>query len=68
MNDPVELDRNFVEAMIGKLEEAYEAEGQFKDTKISEVLVHMKIETSDKRYSELLREKMQEAESKGDAE
>ena len=53
---------NFLEAMIEKLEEAKQAEGQFKDVKITEVLVHMKIEASEQTYADLLQNKMDEIE------
>lgn len=62
-NDTVEVDKKFLEAMVNKLEKAYEAEGQFKNTKISEVLVHLKMEATGKKYSTLLKEKIEEVEA-----
>lgn len=53
-------DDSFLGAMVRKLEEAREAEGQFKDVKINEVIVHMKIEASDQNYADKYRELIEE--------
>jgi len=50
----------FLEAIKEKLEDARDADGQFKDTKIDEVIVHLEIELYDGTYADLLKEKMQE--------
>ena len=55
------MSEKFLKAVKEKLEEAKEAEVQFKDTKIDEAIAHLEIELYDGTYADLLKEKMQEA-------
>jgi len=54
------MTEKLLQAIKKKLEDAREAEGQFKDTKIDEAIVHLKIELYDGTYADLIKEKMQE--------
>lgn len=60
MSETLEVDKSFLNGIINKLEAAHDSEGQFKDTKITEAIVHLKIEATDQTYADLFKEKLEE--------
>jgi len=56
-------DKQFIDSMIQKLKEAKQSEDiDHRETKIREVMIHTRMQVEDKKFSDLIKEKLEKQE------